>query len=82
MKKLSIIIITLIFFVSLIGCQQKNEMSAMDAARGISDIYTDPEGNVTIQLLDGRNFYLGNMKGEKGDKGDKDKQNGIQITIR
>lgn len=61
----------------------------MDVAKSISDIYTDPEGNVTIQLLDGRNFYLGNMKGpqgerglqgekgEKGDKGDRGPQ-GIQ----
>ena len=80
MKKLSITIITLILFVSLIGCQRKTEISSMDVAKSISDIYTDPEGNVTIQLLDGRNFYLGNMKGpqgerglqgEKGEKGDK-----------
>ena len=51
MKKLSITIISIILFLSLIGCQKKTETSAMDVAGSSSDIYTDPKENVTVQLL-------------------------------
>lgn len=54
---------------SLYGC--KSEITSDDVSKAIADIYSDSEGNVTIALSDGREFNLGNMKGEKGDKGDK-----------
>ena len=60
---------TVLMLVSLYGC--KNEITSDDVSKAIADIYSDNEGNVTIALSDGREFNLGNMKGEKGDKGDK-----------
>ena len=51
MKKLSITIISIILFLSLIGCQKKTETSAMDVAGSVSDTHTDLKGNVTVQLL-------------------------------
>lgn len=54
---------------SLYGC--KSEITSDDVSKAIANIYSDSEGNVTIALSDGREFNLGNMKGEKGDKGDK-----------
>lgn len=69
MKKILIIFASLLLLVSLSGC--KSEVSAEDVSKAIADIYSDSEGNVTISLSDGREFNLGNMKGEKGDKGDK-----------
>ena len=51
MKKLSITIISIILFLSLIGCQKKTETSAVDATESNSDINTKLEGNVTVQLF-------------------------------
>lgn len=51
MKKLSITIISIILFLSLIGCQKKTETSAVDVTESNSDINTKLEGNVTVQLL-------------------------------
>lgn len=69
MKKILIMFASLLLLVSLSGC--KSEVSAEDVSKAIANIYSDSEGNVTIALSDGREFNLGNMKGEKGDKGDK-----------
>lgn len=69
MKKILIMFASLLLLVSLSGC--KSEVSAEDVSKAIANIYSDSEGNVTIALSDGREFSLGNMKGEKGDKGDK-----------
>ena len=69
MKKILIIIVSALLLITLCGC--KSEITADDVSKAIADIYSDGEGNVTIALSDGREFNLGNMKGEKGDKGDK-----------
>ena len=69
MKKILIIIVSALLLTALCGC--KSEITADDVSKAIADIYSDNEGNVTIALSDGREFNLGNMKGEKGDKGDK-----------
>lgn len=67
MKK---IIILMSLLVMLCGCTN-SEITSKDVAKAISDISSDNEGNVTISLIDGRTFSLGNLKGEKGEKGDK-----------
>lgn len=69
MKKILIMFVSVLMLVSLYGC--KSEITSDDVSKAIADIYSDSEGNVTIALSDGREFNLGNMKGEKGDKGDK-----------
>ncbi len=51
MKKLSITIISIILFLSLIGCQKKAETSVVYVTESNSDINTKLEGNVTVQLL-------------------------------
>ena len=66
MKKILIIIVSALLLTALCGC--KSKITADDVSKVIADIYSDSEGNVTIALSDGREFNLGNMKGEKGDK--------------
>lgn len=79
MKKL-IKLTNIVLLIALCGCTVKADAEQVAAA--IANISSDSKGNVLIELIDGRQFSLGNLKGEKGDKGDpgrdgKDGTNGI-----
>ncbi len=71
MKKLAILIISLLTLFTLFGCNKNKDITAKEVADSIADISTDNEGNVMVTLINGKTFSLGNLKGEKGEKGDK-----------
>ena len=76
MKKILIYLTSLFILLTLFACQKNktDECTELDVAKAIADIKSDEEGNVIIELIDGRIFMIGNLKGEKGDQGEKGEQ--------
>ena len=65
----------------LTGCADDN-IDEGEVAAAISDVYSDENGNVTMELVDGRSFDLGNFRGKDGKDGvdGKDGLDGISIV--
>ena len=59
----------------LTGCSENN-IDESEVVASISDVYSDENGDITMELIDGRTFDLGNLKGEDGKDG-LDGQDGI-----